>query len=116
MTYEPAIKGRVGECQEWIVDGELHREDGPAHICEDGTTEWYINGELHRTDGPALMWPDGGKEWYLYGKLHREDGPAITCLNGHREWHLNGLEMSEGEHAILARKQGFLVSTLEVRW
>ena len=42
-------------------------------VYADGTKEWYINGEYHREDGPAIEWADGYKEWYLNGKLHRED-------------------------------------------
>jgi hypothetical protein len=27
--------------------GILHREDGPAIMCNDGYKWWFINGELH---------------------------------------------------------------------
>jgi hypothetical protein len=33
-----------------------------------GDEEWYLNGELHREDGPAIKWSDGYKEWYYHGK------------------------------------------------
>ena len=26
---------------------------------------WYLNGNLHREDGPAIEWADGRKEWWL---------------------------------------------------
>lgn len=32
-----------------------------------GTKEWYLNGELHREDGPAVERADGTKEWCLDG-------------------------------------------------
>ena len=31
-------------------------------------TEWYLNGNLHREDGPAVEYTNGSKEWYLNGK------------------------------------------------
>jgi len=37
-------------------------------------TEWFnLEGELHREDGPAIEWCDGGKEWYLNGKRLSEE-------------------------------------------
>jgi len=32
-----------------------------------GTKHWYLNGELHREDGPACELADGTKFWYLDG-------------------------------------------------
>ena len=63
-----------------------------------GTTEWYLNGERHREDGPAVEHANGTKEWYLNGELHREDGPAIEYADGTKYWYLNGKRMSEAEH------------------
>jgi hypothetical protein len=60
--------------------------------CEtypNGTKEWYLDGELHREDGPAVEFASGTKEWYLAGKRHREDGPAFEGANGNKEWWLN---------------------------
>ena len=42
--------------------------------------DWYLNGELHRTDGPAVEYANGNKYWYLNGKFHRTDGPALNML------------------------------------
>ncbi len=33
-----------GDIQEWYLNGELHREDGPAYI-NGNRQEWYLNGE-----------------------------------------------------------------------
>ena len=41
-----------------------------------GTKVWYLNGEVHREDGPAVEFPDGDKVWYINSECHREDGPA----------------------------------------
>ena len=69
-------------------NGQLHREDGPAVICPDGTQKWYINDKLHREDGPAIIYPSGRQYWYINGKQlteqqfndrkHSMDGKEIT--------------------------------------
>jgi hypothetical protein len=30
-----------------------------------GDKYWYLNGDLHREDGPAFETPNGDKEWWL---------------------------------------------------
>ena len=35
-------------------------------------TEWSLNGNLHREDGPALEYTDGTKFWYLDGEQYTE--------------------------------------------
>ena len=43
----------------------------PEHIIEaDGYEYWLLNGVLHRTDGPAMIYPDGEQRWYLNGKRY----------------------------------------------
>ena len=42
-------------------------------VFEDGTKEWYLNGERHREDGPAIEYDDGHKEWYLNGEHYTEE-------------------------------------------
>jgi hypothetical protein len=78
----------------WILNGEYHREDGPAIECPNGTKEWILNGKRHREDGPAIEHSDGTKHWILNNKYHREDGPAIECPYGVKEWFLNDKEVS----------------------
>jgi len=51
--------------QYWLINGKLHREDGPAFIWEDGSQGWYINDNLHREDGPAVIWANDRQEWYI---------------------------------------------------
>ena len=47
--------------------------DKPFPLSEDTTrTRWLVDGELHRLDGPAIEWVDGGKEWWLNGQRHTE--------------------------------------------
>jgi len=90
---EEDLNGRI-----YYMDGEFHREDGPAVEYADGTKYWYLNGKYHREDGPAIEYADGTREWLLNGKTHREDGPAIEWADGRRIWYLNGKLITEEEH------------------
>jgi hypothetical protein len=81
----------------WKLNGEYHREDGPAVEVPNGSKYWYLNGYYHREDGPAIENRDGIKEWYLMGKIHRVDGPAIEYPDGYKEWFINGKEYSQIE-------------------
>ena len=83
--------------KEWYLNGQRHREDGPAVEWATGRKEWYLNGKLHREDGPAVEWKHGSKEWYLNNQLHREDGPAVEWYDGDKEWYLNGKLYTEEE-------------------
>ena len=50
-----------------------------------GNKYWFLNGELHREGGPAIDGISGSKEWFLNGKRHREDGPAVERDDGSKE-------------------------------
>ena len=60
-------------------------------------TEWYLNGETHRENGPAIEYADGYKAWYLNGNIHREDGPAVERVDGSKAWYLNGIQYNGAE-------------------
>lgn len=56
---------------EHYLNGMLHKEGGPARDAVD-TKEWFIEGQRHREDGPAIVVqgdPDSGgiptKRWFL---------------------------------------------------
>jgi hypothetical protein len=68
-----------------------------VEVYDNGTRHWYLNGQLHREDGPAIESYDGSRYWYLNGKYHREDGPAIEYSDGTPEWWLNDEEYTEEE-------------------
>jgi hypothetical protein len=76
--------------KEWRLNGNLHREDGPAVINKDGSKHWFLNGRKHRVGGPASEWADGGKGWVVDGKYHREDGPAVEHEDGGKTWYFDG--------------------------
>jgi hypothetical protein len=52
----------------YIVDGEKHRQNGPAEIHPNGYEAWYWRGVLHRDKGPAVTYPDGKTEYWIHGK------------------------------------------------
>jgi hypothetical protein len=93
------IRQYVDGRTEYLMDGERHREDGPAYVGADGTKVWFLNGKRHREDGPAIEDANGAKAWSRYGELHREDGPAIEYPDGSHDWYLNGELMTPEEHA-----------------
>ena len=59
-------------------------------VDANGDKYWYLNGNRHREDGPAVEYANGDKYWHLNGKFHREDGPAAEYANGDKIWYLNG--------------------------
>jgi len=82
-------------------------------ICKtgaNGTKHWYLDGNLHREDGPAVEFADGTKYWFLDGKIHRLDGPAVELANGTKHWFLDGEEInckSQEEFERLMRLKAF---------
>ena len=101
---EYTVKVYDNGTRHWYLNGELHREDGPAIEYASGDKYWWLNGKPHREDGPAIEWADGDKEWYLEGKRHRKDGPAKEWADGTKSWWLNGKQMTEKEHAEATSK------------
>ncbi len=82
----------------WYLNGQRHRDDGPAIECANGGKSWYLNGQRHREDGPAIECADGNKIWFVNDQRHREDGPAVECADGTKSWYLNGVLMTKEEH------------------
>jgi hypothetical protein len=62
---------------------------------EYGTQEWWVNGQRHRVDGPAVIYADGSKRWYINDQLHRLDGPAIIRVDGSQYWYINGTHATD---------------------
>ena len=46
-------------------------ENGPAIIYPDGREEWRVNENLHRIDGPAMTDKKGNLYWYVHGKEYK---------------------------------------------
>ena len=91
---QPEMKVDSDGTKQWFLNGERHREDGPAIEYASGSKWWYLNGKRHREDGPAIEYPNGEKHWYLNGKLHREDGPAVELPSGTKRWFFNDEEVT----------------------
>ncbi len=90
MNNKPICKIDSESNKYWLLNGKLHREDGPAVEYANGDKAWYLNGKRHREDGPAVEYANGTKHWFLNNKLHREDGPAVEYTDGAKHWYLNG--------------------------
>lgn len=71
----------------------------------DGSKRWYLDGQLHRDDGPAFESIDGTKMWFRQGKMHREDGPALIQPDGSEEFWLGGKNLSEKDFAEMLKRQ-----------
>lgn len=48
----PAIEWYSGT-KLWCEDGQLHRLDGPARICIDGTEEYWLDGKIYSKEDHA---------------------------------------------------------------
>jgi len=70
------------------LSNEKKKEKPYCIKISNGNKQWVVNGDLHREDGPALEYYNGSKYWYLNGKRHREDGPAEESF-GKVHWYLN---------------------------
>jgi hypothetical protein len=90
----------------YLLNGELHRLDGPAKIDKNGDQYWYKNGKLNRDDGPAIEKTNGEKHWYQMGLRHRVGGPAAMLSNGDNGWWLNGKFHREDGPAIERKSDG----------
>jgi hypothetical protein len=88
----PTMKETDGD-KVWYMNGQYHREDGPAIEFADGDMEWWLNGQLHREDGPAIEWvndhSDGGKEWYIPGNINKIDFFLIRLDEKSRDIYVN---------------------------
>jgi cold shock CspA family protein len=47
----------------------------------DGSKGWFVNGQAHREDGPAIIRMNGDKVWFLSGKkLSKKDFDSIEMV------------------------------------
>ena len=99
----------------WYLNGQLHREDGPAVEYTNGTRYWFLNGQRHRKDGPAIEYANGAREWFLNGQRHRLDGPAVEWADGVRSWYLNDEKVTEEEFNARIKTKETTVNDLEIK-
>ena len=98
---------------EWLQNGQLHRVNGPAIECANGSKIWYQNDKRHRLDGPAIEYFNGTKKWYQNGKSHRVDGPAIEYYDGSREYWIEGDYLTEEEFIKRTQTKEVTMAELE---
>ena len=77
-----------------FLNGQYHRENGPAIVWDDGSQEYYLNGKQHCDNGPAYIWDEFHQKYYLNGFLHRTDGPAIHW-DSDDEYFINGIDITK---------------------
>ena len=102
---------------EWKLDGEFHRIDGPAVATYRSSDNvilsevYYFKGMNQRKAGPAIIeYYESGKvkheQWIFANKLHRTDGPAATYFNEcgkirAQHWLVNGKHHREDGPAYI---------------
>jgi hypothetical protein len=101
----PAIEYANGT-KEWWLKGRRHREGAPAIEYAEGSKSWFLNDKIHREDGPAYEGSDGTREWWLNGRRHREYGPAIEYSSGRKEWWLNDRRLTEKDYRSAIEREG----------
>lgn len=67
-----------------------------------GTVSWLLDGRLHRDDGPALEWFNGTCEWWWHGNRHRVGGPVVMWPTGTMQWWISGVQVSHADHDMVA--------------
>lgn len=74
-AYIRTSKGEtIGE--QWFIHGVSHRENGEPAKIEYDYKHWVVNGQLHRLDGPASIWEDDtGEEndYYIHDNHYKEE-------------------------------------------
>jgi antitoxin component YwqK of YwqJK toxin-antitoxin module len=104
--------------RKYYKDGSIYRE------------EWRVNGEWHRLDGPAIIcyYEDGSihwEQWFVNGKLHRLDGPSDIQYNEdgsiqYEHWFVNGIEIDDPlwlkENNIISPLSDEDLMAIKLRW
>ena len=67
MENKPKCEIDVYDNKRWYINGQIHREDGPAIELKSGTQIWCFEGEYHKLDGPAFILVNAGSEWWING-------------------------------------------------
>ena len=57
--------------------------------CGNGNKAWYLNGERHREDGPAIEYLDGTKRWYLNDIEVTEEEHRKSVERKYKKDHIN---------------------------
>lgn len=79
------------------------------HIYKDFIEYRNKKDQIHREDGPAQIWNNGNKSWWKNNKLHRTNGPAVISISGYKAWWIDGTQYSEKEYNKVIEKYNLLV-------
>ena len=117
---EYTVKVHDNGTRYWYLNGNRHREDGPAVENANGDKYWYLDGKLHREDinpetgltMPAVEYTNGTKEWYLNGNLHRKDGPAVEFADGRTYYYINGNYIPQLDNKRIYGKEKLAIALL----
>ena len=82
-------------------------------VYANGIKSWYLNGECHREDGPAVEYADGDKSWYLNGVQCTEE-EHYNKLNPAKELTMSELLKELGYNVEeLVKELGYSVKIVE---
>jgi hypothetical protein len=71
-----------------------HGKEYDIQIHRDGSIVWRLNGNFHRDYGPATKAANGSEFWYKDNFCHRDDGYAMDRRHGESVWALSGVRKS----------------------
>jgi hypothetical protein len=95
--------------------GRRHNEHGPAINHSNRTKMWFVNGERHREDGPALT-TGAGEIWYYHGMIHRFDGPAQShFINGTKRYYIYDVEYTQERYNKIIFRMKLAINILKKR-
>ena len=85
-------------------------------VYDDCTVWKNLNGELHRENGPAIEYINGDKYYYKNNKPHRLGGPAVEYSNGAKQYFIEGKKYSEEQFltTIEKMKRSLVGTTIEL--
>ena len=64
--------------------GDRRARDTPSVVLTGGRTEYLLNGTLHRVDGPAAIDADGTMAWWQHGRRHTASTGRPWSTRRHR--------------------------------
>ena len=89
------------------------KEEPTMEVSDSGTKSWWLNGELHREDGPAMEWADGDKYWWLNGLPVTEEEVMGTKKVNYAEF-VESMIITEGRDRLVENTLGLVGEAGEV--
>lgn len=70
------------EFKRYIKNDPLQEKE--IYFTHNGGISWYLNGDFHREDGPAMVYCDGRKWWWLEGKRYCFEKKYLKALKAYK--------------------------------